>query len=59
MLSPFMGIGSEGYQAIKMGRRFVGYELKPSYFKQAVANLTGAEQSIRAQTTIFDAGAVA
>jgi hypothetical protein len=56
VLSPFMGIGSEGYQAIKMGRRFVGYELKPSYFKQAVANLTAAEQSIRAQQTIFDAG---
>jgi len=59
VLSPFMGIGSEGYQAIKMGRRFVGYELKSSYFKQAVANLTAAEQSIRAQQTIFDDGAVA
>jgi superfamily II DNA or RNA helicase len=57
VLSPFMGIGSEGYQAIKMGRRFVGFELKESYYKQAVANLTAAEQSIRAQQTIFDAGA--
>lgn len=44
VLSPFGGIGSEGYQAIKMGRRFVGVELKRSYFRQAVANLKGAER---------------
>lgn len=42
VLSPFMGIGSEGYVALQEGRRFVGVELKPSYYKQAVANLTGA-----------------
>ena len=41
--SPFMGIGSEGVVALEMGRRFVGAELKESYFKQAVANLAGAE----------------
>jgi len=40
--SPFAGIGSEGYQSIKMGRRFVGSELKESYFRQACANLTSA-----------------
>ena len=57
VLSPFMGIGSEGFQAIKMGRRFVGYELKPSYYTQAVANLTEAERSILAQQTIFEIGA--
>lgn len=39
----FAGIGSEGYQAIKMGRKYVGSELKASYYKQAVANLTSAE----------------
>lgn len=39
VLSPFMGIGSEGYVAVEMGRRFVGAELKRSYFEQAVANL--------------------
>lgn len=39
VFSPFMGIGSEGYQAIKMGRRFVGVELKESYFRTAVNNL--------------------
>ena len=42
VLSPFMGIGSEGYVALKMGRRFVGVELKESYFRQAVGNLAGA-----------------
>jgi DNA modification methylase len=39
VLSPFMGIGSEGYIALELGRRFVGVELKESYYKQAVANL--------------------
>jgi DNA modification methylase len=39
VLSPFMGIGSEGYVALEMGRRFVGVELKASYYAQAVANL--------------------
>ncbi len=39
VLSPFTGIGSEGYVAVEMGRQFVGAELKPSYYRQAVANL--------------------
>lgn len=39
VLSPFMGIGSEGYVALEMGRRFVGVELKASYFQQASRNL--------------------
>jgi DNA modification methylase len=39
VLSPFAGIGSEGYVALQMKRQFVGVELKPSYFKQAVENL--------------------
>jgi hypothetical protein len=39
VLSPFMGIGSEGYVALQMGRRFVGVELKRSYFEQAARNL--------------------
>lgn len=42
VLSPFMGIGSEGYVALELGRRFVGVELKDSYFKQSVANLEAA-----------------
>jgi DNA modification methylase len=39
VLSPFGGIGSEGYGSIKLGRRFVGFELKPSYWRQGVENL--------------------
>jgi DNA modification methylase len=42
VLSPFMGIGSEGYCAVQMNRRFVGVELKPSYYRQAEANLKAA-----------------
>jgi DNA modification methylase len=39
VFSPFAGIGSELYTALTMGRKAVGIELKPSYFKQAVTNL--------------------
>lgn len=40
--SPFMGIGSEGVVALECGRRFIGAELKASYYEQAVKNLTVA-----------------
>lgn len=43
VLSPFAGIGSELYVALQMGRKAIGAELKPSYFKQAVKNLEAAE----------------
>lgn len=43
VFSPFMGIGSEGFQAIKYGRKFIGTELKESYFKSAIAYLKNAE----------------
>lgn len=39
VLSPFAGIGSEGYVALQHHREFVGIELKPSYWQTAVANL--------------------
>jgi DNA modification methylase len=42
VLSPFAGIGSEGYVSVQMGRRFVGAELKRSYFEQACRNLGAA-----------------
>jgi superfamily II DNA or RNA helicase len=44
VLSPFGGIGSEGHVAIKEGRRYLGCELKPSYFQQACRNLLAAEK---------------
>lgn len=44
VLTPFMGIGSEVYAAVEMGRRGVGIELKPSYYAQAVRNLDGLQR---------------
>lgn len=52
VLSPFMGIGSEGYQSLKMNRNFVGFELKKSYYDVALSNLNDA-MSLKAQTSLF------
>lgn len=56
VLSPFAGIGSEGYVSLKEGRRFVGCELKRSYYEQAARNLS--EACTTRQATLFDATAV-
>jgi DNA modification methylase len=40
VLTPFMGVGSEVYTAVQMGRKAIGIELKPSYYRQSVRNLT-------------------
>jgi DNA modification methylase len=40
VFSPFTGVGSEGYTAVRMGRKFIGSELKKSYFEQAVKNIS-------------------
>ena len=45
VFSPFGGVGSEGVGSLAFGRRYVGSELKPEYFAQAVKNLTAAESS--------------
>lgn len=45
ILTPFMGIGSEVYGAVEMGRRGIGFELKPSYFAQAVKNIAAIRAS--------------
>lgn len=52
VLSPFAGIGSEGYEAIRLGRRYLGIELKPQYADVAVKNLRAAELA-RTQGTLF------
>jgi len=58
VLTPFMGVGSEVYQPVVMGRKAIGIELKSSYYKQAVKNLEMAvelrEQKIQEQPTLFD-----
>jgi len=43
VLSPFAGIGSEGYESIKLSRKFIGFELKPEYYGCAVKNLAAVE----------------
>lgn len=45
VFDPFSGVGSTGYQAIKMGRKFIGSELKESYFRQAVKNISSARSN--------------
>lgn len=52
VLSPFAGIGSEGYVAVTRGRRFIGVELKPSYYEVAVKNLRAAESGSE-RVTLF------
>ena len=51
VLDPFNGIGSTGYQAVKMGRRYIGVELKQEYARQAAKFLEQAEGSA---STLFD-----
>lgn len=53
VLSPQAGIGSEGHEAVRLGRRFVGVELKPSYFRVAARNLRRVEQDAAAEM-LFD-----
>lgn len=54
VFSPFTGIGSEGYGALQLGRRFLGIELKPSYFEQAVKNMPRAiSRSTQKQMSII------
>lgn len=56
VLSPFMGIGSEGYEAVKLKRKFIGCELKESYWRSAVKYLTEAEAMSKQsdQLTMFE-----
>jgi len=53
VLSPFAGIGSEGHVSILHGRRFIGIELKPSYWQTAARNLEAAEYQAT-MPTLFD-----
>jgi DNA modification methylase len=52
VFTPFMGIGSEVYQAIKMNRKAIGIELKESYFNTAVDNIKAITES-KKQVTLF------
>jgi DNA modification methylase len=56
VFSPFAGIGSEGYVSIQTGRKFIGVELKKSYWNMAIKNLNSASKK---QLDIFAGGCVA
>lgn len=58
VLTPFMGVGSEVYGAVELGRKGIGAELKPSYYRQAVKNLDALSAPAAAeQVDLFAAGA--
>jgi DNA modification methylase len=59
VLTPFMGVGSEAYGAVLNGRKAIGVELKPSYYRQAVKNMEEAARGRKTEATLFDAEAVA
>lgn len=54
VLTPFMGVGSEVYSSVRNGRRAIGFELKPTYFRQAVKNLEQVDTEIVHEPTLFD-----
>ena len=54
VLTPFLGIGSEVYESIKMGRFGIGFELKESYFNEAIRNCRSAEMEFN-QPSLFSA----
>ena len=53
VLTPFLGIGSEVYQSILLNRNGIGFELKESYFNEAVKNCKKAESTVK-QKSLFD-----
>jgi len=53
-LTPFMGVGSEPYAAVKMGRRAIGIELKATYFRQAIKNMESLEDAEVTKPTLFE-----
>ena len=52
VLTPFAGIGSEVYTAVRLGRRGIGIELKPSYWQTAVSNLRALDAEMRQDTLL-------
>lgn len=54
VLTPFMGVGSEVHEVVRLGRRGIGIELKKSYFRQAIKNLEVIKSEIIETPTLFD-----
>jgi hypothetical protein len=56
VLTPFMGVGSEVYEAVRSGRYGIGVELKPSYYRQAARNLRSLADVGGDQASLLEAG---
>ena len=52
VFTPFMGVGSEVYESVRLGRVGVGCELKPSYYEQAVRNLAAVDTERVSEMTL-------
>jgi DNA modification methylase len=53
VLTPFMGVGSEVYEAVRLGRLGIGAELKPSYYRQTLKNLAALDMDTYATPGLF------
>lgn len=53
VLTPFMGVGSEVYSPVRLGRKAIGIELKDTYYKQAVKNLVGVKVENQNQLSLI------
>lgn len=55
VLTPFMGVGSEVYESVRLGRIGVGIELKPSYYEQALRNMASVDSDqVETESALFD-----
>jgi DNA modification methylase len=54
LLTPFMGVGSEVWGAVRNGRKAIGIELKPTYYRQARKNLESTKEPVPEHLPLFD-----
>lgn len=54
VFTPFMGVGSEVYESVRLGRYGMGCELKPSYYQQSIRNLAAVDQELLVEPSLLD-----
>ena len=54
VFTPFMGVGSEVYESVRLGRYGIGCELKPSYYQQAIRNLAAVDRELLVEPSLLD-----